>query len=39
VVAHKIGKKEWSWNRSIWVSKEVITNMKGHQMLWVPKDT
>ena len=29
VVAHKVGKKDWSWNRSIWVPKEVITNMKG----------
>ena len=29
VVAHKVGKKERSWNRSIWVPKEVITNMKG----------
>jgi hypothetical protein len=39
VVAHKIGKKEMSWNRSIWVPKEVIINMKGPQMVWVPKDT
>ena len=39
VVAHKVGKKDWSWNRSIWVPKEVITNMKGPQMVWVPKDT
>ena len=33
VVAHKVGKKDWSWNRSIWVPKEVITNMKGSQMV------
>jgi hypothetical protein len=39
VVARKVGKKDWSWNRSIWVLKEVITNMKGPQMVWVPKDT
>ena len=39
VVAHKVGKKDWSWNCSIWVPKEVITNMKGPQMVWVPKDT
>ena len=39
VVAHKVGKKDWSWNRSIWVPKEVITNMKGPQMVWVSKDT
>ena len=32
-VAHKVG------NRSIWVPKEVITNMKGPQMAWDPKDT
>ena len=29
VVAHKIGKQERSWNHSIWVLKDVITNMKG----------
>ena len=39
VVAHKVGKKDWSWNCSIWVPKKVITNMKGSQMVWVPKDT
>jgi len=39
VVAHKVGKQERSWNRSIWVPKNVITNMKGHQMVWVPKET
>ena len=39
VVTHKDGKKERSWNRSIWVPKEVITNMKGPQMVWVPKET
>nr|XP_034599216.1 uncharacterized protein DDB_G0286299-like [Setaria viridis] len=40
VIAHKVGKmkKEWGWNRPIWVPKEVITNMKGSQMVWVPKD-
>jgi hypothetical protein len=39
VVAHKIGKKERSWNRSIWVPNEVITNMKGPQIVWVLNDT
>ena len=39
VVAQKVGKKDWSWNRSIWVPKEIITNMKGPQMVWDPKDT
>jgi hypothetical protein len=39
VVTHKVGKKERSWNRSIWVPKEVITNMKGPQMVWVHKET
>jgi len=39
VVAHKVGKKEKSWNHSIWVPKDVITNMKGTQMVWVPKET
>ena len=29
VVAHKVGKQERSWNHSIWVPKDVITNMKG----------
>ena len=29
VVAHKVGKKERSWNHSIWVPKDIITNMKG----------
>src|SRR6185437_6825829 len=38
-VAHKVEKQERSWNRSIWVPKDVITNMKGHQMMWVPKET
>jgi hypothetical protein len=37
IVAKNVGKKDWSWNRSIWVPKEVITNMKGHQMVWVPR--
>ena len=37
VVAHKVGKMDRSWNLSIWVSKEIITNMKGPQMVWVPK--
>ena len=37
VVAHKVGKQERSWNHSIWVPKDVITNMKGFQMVWVPK--
>jgi hypothetical protein len=41
VVAHKVGKmkKERGWNQPIWVPKEVITNMKGPQMVWVPKAT
>ena len=39
VVAHKVGKKERSWNYSIWVPKGIITNMKGPQMVWVPMDT
>ena len=33
VVAHKVGKQERSWNHSIWVPKDVITNMKGPQMV------
>jgi hypothetical protein len=39
VVAHKVGKMktERGWNQPIWVPKEVITNMKGPQMIWVPK--
>ena len=39
VVAHKVGKQERSWNHSIWVPKNVITNMKGPEMVWVPKET
>jgi catalase len=41
VVAHKVGKmkKERGWNQPIWVPKEVIINMKGPQMVWVPKAT
>jgi hypothetical protein len=41
VVAHKVGKmkEERSWNQSIWVPKEVITNTKGPKMVWVPKAT
>ena len=39
VVAHKVRKQERSWNHSIWVPKDVITNMKGPQMVWVPKET
>jgi len=39
VVAHKVGKQERSWNRPIWVPKDVIINMKGPQMVWVPKKT
>ena len=39
VVAHKVGKQERSWNRPIWVPKDVIINMKGTQMVWVPKET
>ena len=38
-VAHKVGKQETSWNRPIWVPKDVIINMKGPQMVWVPKET
>ena len=39
VVVHKVGKKESSWNHSIWVPKDIITNMKVPQMVWVPKET
>jgi hypothetical protein len=41
VVAHKVGKmkEELGWNQPIWVLKKVITNMKGPQMVWVPKAT
>ena len=38
VVAHKVGKQESSWNRPIWVPKDVIINMKGPQMVWVSKE-
>jgi hypothetical protein len=41
IVAHKVGKMkgERGWNQPIWVPKEVITNIKGPQMVWVPKAT
>ena len=39
VVAHKVGKKEKSWNCPIWVPKDIFINMKGPQMVWVPKET
>jgi hypothetical protein len=41
VVAHKVGKmkEDRGWNQPIWVPKEVISNMKGPQMVWVPKAT
>ena len=39
VVAHKVGKQEKNWNHPIWVPKDVIINMKGPQMVWVPKET
>jgi hypothetical protein len=41
VVTHKVGKmkEERGWKQPIWVPKEVITNMKGPQMAWVPKAT
>jgi hypothetical protein len=41
VFAHMVGKmkEERSWNQPIWVPKEVIINMKGPQMVWVPKAT
>jgi hypothetical protein len=41
VVAHKVGKmkEERGLNQPIWVPKEVIVNMKGPQMVWVPKAT
>jgi hypothetical protein len=41
VVAHKVEKmkEERGWNQPIWVPKEVIINMKGPQMLWVPMAT
>jgi hypothetical protein len=32
-------KEERGWNQPIWVPKEVITNMKGPQIVWVPKAT
>jgi hypothetical protein len=41
VVAHKVRKmkEERGWNQPIWVPKEVIINMKGPQLVWVPKAT
>jgi hypothetical protein len=41
VVAHKVGKMkgERGWNQPILLPKEVIMNMKGPQMVWVPKAT
>jgi hypothetical protein len=40
VVAHNVGKmEERGRNQPIWVPKEVIINMKGPQMVWVPKAT
>jgi hypothetical protein len=41
VVAHKVGKmkEERGWNQPLWVPKEVIINMKGPPMVWVPKAT
>jgi hypothetical protein len=41
VFAHKVGKmkEERGWNQPILVPKEVIINMKGPQMVWVPKAT
>jgi hypothetical protein len=41
VFAHNVGKMKEvrGWNQPIWVPKEVITNMKGPQMVWVPKAT
>jgi hypothetical protein len=41
MVAHKVGKmkEKRGWNQPILVPKEVIINMKGPQMVWVPKDT
>jgi hypothetical protein len=41
VVAHKVGKmkEERGRNQPTWVPKEVIINMKGPQMVWVPKAT
>jgi hypothetical protein len=41
VVAQKVGKmkQERGWNQPIWVPKEVIINMNGPQMDWVPKAT
>jgi hypothetical protein len=41
VVAHKVGKmkEERGWNQPISVPNGVITNMKGPQMVWVPKAT
>ena len=39
VVAHKVGKKERSRNHSIWVPWDIITNLKGPQMVWVSNET
>jgi hypothetical protein len=38
VIAHKVGKMKEERGRNQ-VPKEVITNMKGPQMVWVPKAT
>jgi hypothetical protein len=39
VVAHMINKQGKGWNQPIWVSKEIITTMKGSKKVWVPKET
>jgi hypothetical protein len=41
VIAHNVWKmkEERGWNQPIRVPKEVIINMKGPQMVWVPKAT
>ena len=39
MIAHKVGKKKRSWNHSIWVPKDIITNLKGPQIVWVSKET
>ena len=38
VIAYKVGVGDKHWNRSIWVPKDVIINMKGPKKVWVPKE-
>src|SRR5438128_8853171 len=37
VIAYKIGVKDRHWNQPVWVSKDIIINMKGPKKVWVPK--